>query len=126
MNDICEKIFATLTRSEEKISVDSFLDTCEKNSLSPLEVDILSKRISERQLFLESKHDSESSDDLVAALKIYHLPYIDNRSKNGVLWVLGGLEIKGYIEQLSAMGYTFHFKESGGKSTKKRAAWWTQ
>jgi hypothetical protein len=43
-----------------------------------------------------------------------------------VLWVIGGIEIKDIIEQLSETGYVFHFKECGGKATKKRAGWWTK
>lgn len=68
----------------------------------------------------------KTKDELIEALKSLNIPYIDNRPKKGVLWVLGGIEIQSSINRLSSMGYVFHFKECGGKATKGKPAWWTQ
>lgn len=126
MNKTCKEIQNELIRSGTKISQNDFLKICEKHNLSLIEVDELSKSISDLQLFLNDNTESAGEDVLIKALKGRNLPYIDNRPKNGVLWVIGGIEIKDIVEQLSEMGYVFHFKECGGKATKKRAGWWTK
>lgn len=126
MNKTCKEIPNELIHSGTKISQSDFLKICEKYNLSLIEVDELSKSISDLQLYLNDDTESADEDELIKALKGYNLPYIDNRPKNGVLWVIGGIEIKDIIEQLSETGYVFHFKECGGKATKKRAGWWTK
>lgn len=126
MNKTCKEIQKELICSGTKISQSDFLKICEKYSLSLIEVDELSKSVSDLQLFLNDNTESAGEDELIKALKGRNLSYIDNRPKNGVLWVIGGIEIKDIIEQLSEMGYVFHFKECGGKATKKRAGWWTK
>ena len=126
MNKTCKEIQNELIHSGTKISQSDFLKIYEKYNLSLIEVDELSKSISDLQLYLNDDTESADEDELIKALKGYNLPYIDNRPKNGVLWVIGGIEIKDIIEQLSETGYVFHFKECGGKATKKRAGWWTK
>ena len=126
MNKTFKEIQNELIHSETKVIQSGFLKICEKHNLSLIEVDELSKSISDLQLFLNDNTESADEDELIKALKGRNLPYIDNRPKNGVLWVIGGIEIKDIIEQLSETGYVFHFKECGGKATKKRAGWWTK
>ena len=126
MNKTCKEIQNELIHSGTKISQSDFLKKKKKYNLSLIEVDELSKSISDLQLYLNDDTESADEDELIKALKGYNLPYIDNRPKNGVLWVIGGIEIKDIIEQLSETGYVFHFKECGGKASKKRAGWWTK
>ena len=99
---------------------------CDKYSLSPIEVDFLSKEVLERNLFRKELSLVKPKDDLIEVLKSLNVSYIDNRPKKGVLWVLGGIEIQSIVNQLGSMGYVFHFKECGGKATKGQSAWWTQ
>ena len=52
------------------------------------------------------------------------IKFIDNRSKKGAFWIVGGLEIKNIIKDLSKDGFVFKFKKEGGKSTNKKPSWW--
>lgn len=126
MSEKSQKILSNLICQRRRISTSEFLDICDKYSLSPIEVDFLSTKILENNLFRKEIPLVKTEDDLIEALKSLNIPYIDNRSKKGVLWVLGGIEIQSIINQLSSMGYVFHFKECGGKATKGQSAWWTQ
>jgi len=126
MSEKIQKILSNLIRQGRKISTSEFLDICDKYSLSPIEVDFLSTKILEKNLFCKETSSVKPKDDLIEALKSLNVSYIDNRPKKGVLWVLGGTEIQSIIDRLSSMGYVFHFKECGGKATKGQSAWWTQ
>lgn len=121
-----QKILSKLICQGRKISTSEFLDICDKYSLSPIEVDFLSTKILEKNLFRKEISQVKTKDELIEALKSLNIPYIDNRPKKGVLWVLGGIEIQSAINRLSSMGYVFHLKECGGKATKGQSAWWTQ
>ena len=126
MSEKSQKILSNLIHQRRKISTSEFLDICDKYSLSPIEVDFLSTKILEKNLFCKETSSVKLKDDLIEALKSLNVSYIDNRPKKGVLWVLGGIEIQSIIDRLSSMGYVFHFKECGGKATKGQSAWWTQ
>lgn len=66
-----------------------------------------------------------SEDVLIEALELEDLDYIDNRSKGGVLWIIGGPEIASFIDGLSEkLGYRFTFKAGGGRATTGEDAWW--
>ena len=52
--------------------------------------------------------------------------FIDNSSKGGCLWVVGGYDLRPIIEKLQSHGFVFRFRASGGKATAGRAAWWTK
>lgn len=126
MSEKIQKILSNLIRQGRKISTSEFLDICDKYSLSPIDVDFLSTKILEKNLFRKETSSLKPKDDLIEALKSLNVSYIDNRPKKGVLWVLGGTEIQTIINRLSLMRYVFHFKECGGKATKGQSAWWTQ
>ena len=126
MSEKIQKILSNLIRQGRKISTSEFLDICDKYSLPPIDVDFLSTKIWEKNLFRKETSSVKPKDYLIEALKSLNVSYIDNRPKKGVLWVLGGTEIQTIINRLSLMGYVFHFKECGGKATKGQSAWWTQ
>lgn len=126
MSEKIQKILSNLIHQRRKISTSEFLDICDKYSLSPIEVDFLSTKILEKNLFCKEILSVKPKDDLIEALKSLNVSYIDNRPKKGVLWVLGGIEIQSIIDRLSSMGYVFHFKECGGKAIKGQSAWWAQ
>ena len=126
MSEKSQRVLSNLIRQGSKISTSEFLDICDKYSLSPIEVDFLSTKILEKNLFRKEILSARTKDNLIEVLKLLNIPYIDNRPKKGVLWVLGGIEVQATINQLSSMGYVFHFKERGGKATKGQPAWWTQ
>lgn len=70
--------------------------------------------------------ESESGDWLIPAIKAAGLPYIDKRSSGGNLWVVGGREIVRTIGELNSRGARFKYRESGGRATKGKSAWWTK
>ncbi|MPL98140.1 hypothetical protein SDC9_44340 [bioreactor metagenome] len=68
-----------------------------------------------------------SEDLLLEALELEDLDYIDNRSKGGVFWIVGGPEISLFIDDLSTkLGYVFTFKAGGGRATTGEDAWWSK
>lgn len=52
--------------------------------------------------------------------------YIDKRKYGGVLWIIGGMELRPLVEKCKEIGITFTFKKWGGKSCNGRDAWWTK
>ena len=49
---------------------------------------------------------------------------IDNRSKGGALWVIGGKSFSDLVPNLNRRGFEFTFKLGGSKATKHQDAWW--
>ena len=68
--------------------------------------------------------DEESSDEIIQLLKESKVTYIDKRNRNGALWILGGSELQPVINKAKKLGFTFIYKEGGGKVTKGKNAWW--
>lgn len=65
-------------------------------------------------------------DKLLEFLQKRKLTYIDNRDKNGALWVLGGKELSSVLGFCKAIFKAqFNFTEKGSKATKGVSAWWT-
>lgn len=52
------------------------------------------------------------------------IKFIDNRSKKGAFWVLGGLEINNIMKSFGQYGFTFVFRKEGGKASKNKPAWY--
>ena len=53
--------------------------------------------------------------------------FIDNRGKNGALWIVGGSSLSDIAQECKyRFGVTFTFKPEGGQCTKHRPAWWTR
>ena len=77
MNKTCKEIQNELIHSGTKISQSDFLKICEKYNLSLIEVDELSKSISDLLLYLNDDTESADEDELIKALKGCNLPYID-------------------------------------------------
>ncbi|MEQ6389239.1 AAA domain-containing protein [Bacillaceae bacterium S4-13-58] len=51
---------------------------------------------------------------------------IDKRAKGGALWIIGGKELQPTIDKLKKQGIRFNFAKNGSRSTKNKAAWFTQ
>jgi hypothetical protein len=66
------------------------------------------------------------STSLVDRLRARGLEVIDKRPSGGVLWVVGGPELKSVLQQFERGGARFTFASGGGQVTKKRPAWWTR
>lgn len=62
--------------------------------------------------------------DIIRLLENQKLEYVDKRNSNGALWVIGGKEITTKMMMLRSSGFSFQFKEGGGKSSDYKDAWW--
>ena len=63
---------------------------------------------------------------LIWRLRSLGLTTVDKRPAGGVLWVIGGQELKPKLEAFVNDEIRFNFAPSGGKVTKGRPAWWTK
>jgi len=67
-----------------------------------------------------------STEDLLLFLEKERLEFVDKRSNNGALWIVGGREIGPILEPFEEQGYKFCFSEKGGRASKNRSAWFTK
>lgn len=58
--------------------------------------------------------------ELVAA----SIPFVDNRSKHGCLWVVGDNGTAEIIKRLRAEGAKFRYAAAGGRATHYQPSWW--
>lgn len=65
-------------------------------------------------------------ENILRMLEAEDIEYIDNTSKNGCLWVVGGPGLKDKLEKFSILGYHFTYKPGGGNSTHGCDAWWAK
>lgn len=49
---------------------------------------------------------------------------IDIRANGGSLRIVGGKELLWVVSRAKDLGYTFHFKEEGGRATRQQPGWW--
>ncbi len=71
----------------------------------------------------DEEDDSQMADPVPLILsKGYSC--VDNRSKGGALWVIGGKSFSELVPSLSHRGFKFTFKLGGSKATKHQDAWW--
>ena len=64
-------------------------------------------------------------ESLVDFLAANNIEFIDNRPKNGCLWIIGGKELKEFVKKCSDRGVRFHFKAGGARAVDHSSAWWT-
>lgn len=64
-------------------------------------------------------------ESLVDFLAANNIEFIDNRPKNGCLWIIGGKELKEFVDKCSTRGVRFHFKADGSRAVDYSSAWWT-
>ncbi|MDD6794462.1 MAG: hypothetical protein PUE01_03465, partial [Clostridiaceae bacterium] len=57
-------------------------------------------------------------------LNKHKIKFIDNRSKKGAFWVLGGLELNNIMKNFGQYGFVFIFKKQGGRASKNMPAWY--
>ena len=66
-------------------------------------------------------------EDIIDLLEEHNIRYIDKRSLNGALWIIGGCELEPIVSMADRkFGIMFHFKEGGGRATKGNDAWWAK
>lgn len=70
---------------------------------------------------------SASNSKLVDFLKAKGIEVIDNRSKQGALWIIGDKSIDSIIQETKKkFGARWTYKEEGGFATKHRPSWYTK
>lgn len=62
---------------------------------------------------------------VVAEIIEAHIDYVDNRDKQGCLWIVGGRELQSFVDKCSAKGVSFHFSQIGCRASRGNPAWWT-
>ena len=71
--------------------------------------------------------DGDSISTLVQFLKQRGLEVIDNRGKDGALWVLAGKEIDSILKETRKQyGALWIYKENGGRAVGNRSCWFTK
>lgn len=66
------------------------------------------------------------SEDIIANIKKDGIRFVDNRSSGGALWIIGGQELSGFVEECSAQRTYFKFKQGGGRATGGKDGWWAK
>lgn len=89
-----------------------------------------SSRLIESEQVSDDKPESAeqnitANNSLLDFLIANNISFIDNRPKNGCLWIIGGKELQIFADKCSARGVTFHFKADGARATEYSSAWWT-
>lgn len=119
------KVFAFSYRKQKSIMIAAIRHYCRfikeaKDNSSLIEL----KRVSSDKPE-SAKQEIVANNSLHNFLVANNISFIDNRQKNGCLWMIGGKELKIFADRCSARGVTFHFKADGAKATKYSSAWWT-
>lgn len=57
-------------------------------------------------------------------LSKHRIKYVDKRDKGGAFWIIGGMEILGFIKNFSKYGLRFTYIKHGGKSTGYKSSWY--
>ena len=68
----------------------------------------------------------DSVDWILSQLENRNLTYLDKRKWNGRLWIVGGHELDGFIQECIAHGYSMTFKPDGNKDFPDKPVWWTK
>lgn len=68
--------------------------------------------------------EANNDDWLIPAIEAAGLEFVDKRDTGGNLWVIGSRKIVTTISELNKQGADFKYRESGGKVTKGKSAWW--
>lgn len=81
--------------------------------------------LGEKQQEAKKKFDlgKFKGEKLIGFLKKQDLKIIDNRSKGGRMWIIGGEELSSLFEDLSRRGMNFKYVEKGSKVTGYKHAW---
>ena len=66
------------------------------------------------------------TDPVIDFLNKQKIPYVDKRSKNGSLWLVGGPELAGIVKQCNSLGLKFAYTANGSKATKGKPGWYSK
>ena len=75
---------------------------------------------------IDNRIEIEQKDEVVLMIEDKNMKYIDNREKNGCLWIINNEESSLFVEDCINKGFDFHFCKNGGRATGGKPAWWTK
>ena len=80
----------------------------------------------DESLSTSSQHDefALSGDTLTAYFQLNSIPYVDQRSCGGRLWMIGGKTLESDANVLREHGFCFCFAPNGSSSTDGQSAWY--
>ena len=81
---------------------------------------------SEQMVFPGMEEPAPDVDDIIELLEVTGTRYVDKRANGGSLWIIGGHELSETVGKAKTLGYTFHFKQEGGRATRNQPGWWTK
>ena len=68
---------------------------------------------------------TEARDSIMILLNGSGIKYVDRRNnKNGKLWIIGGNELKNFVEYAKQFKIYFKFQPEGDADTKHKPGWW--
>lgn len=72
-------------------------------------------------------YEENKEKQILGIFQRNHIEIIDKREKGGgAIWAVGGFELQPIMKEIASLGMKFHFKEKGGRVTKKRPGWWAK
>lgn len=97
--------------------------TIGKRPIPPLSPNPVQTPSSSPATFPQPTSDS-NADSLLSIIKERGLIYVDKTGHKGALWVVGGRELKGCMDEIKQItGEEFVFCPNGGKASKHQPAW---
>ena len=64
-------------------------------------------------------------DPLIDDLEFYDFEYVDQRAQGGPLWIIGGDELEGFVEEWRDRLVIFAYSKRGSSATNWKSGWWT-
>ena len=124
-NDIIGKV--------DNYIVDTILEQKKRDVLNPekeikkdISVIYPEKTLKEESKKTLKKTNKISKKDIIQFLNSEKVKYVDNRSKGGSLWIIGGIDLYDVVQKAKLMGIVFRFKKDGGRATKNQPGWWAK
>lgn len=124
-NDIIGKV--------DNYIVDTILEQEKRDVLNPekeikkdISVIYPEKILKEESKKTLKKTNKISKKDIIQFLNSEKVKYVDNRSKGGSLWIIGGIDLYDVVQKAKLMGIVFRFKKDGGRATKNQPGWWAK
>ncbi|KRF39825.1 sigma-70 family RNA polymerase sigma factor [Paenibacillus sp. Soil787] len=120
--EVAEEATEDVKETVEKASEEAFEKQIEAKDIDLKSDDNWAHEINKESL----NHAVETTQAYDITDYLCGLKVIDNRKKGGALWVIGGVELTTFFDQLILKGIVFRYSASGGKATNHKPAWWVK
>lgn len=109
--------------AEEHPELKSKADYIDAEQMSILHIQ--NTKVGQLELF-DMENAKLDSTNILEFLNACGVQYVDKRTNGGSLWIIGGKELSNVVAKAKVLGYSFRFKEEGGRATKNQPGWWTK